>query len=137
MTRHVVAATRDIPPGDRKLFTIAGRPIAVFNLGGEFFGLLNRCPHQGGGLCDGVVTGLVQSPQPGTYLYSRKGEIVRCPWHGWEFDIRTGQSYCEPSRIRTKSYQVAAASGATLAEGPYVAETVPVRIEEDYIVVEL
>jgi nitrite reductase/ring-hydroxylating ferredoxin subunit len=137
MTRHVVAATRDIPPGERKLFTIEGRPIAVFNLGGEYFGLLNRCPHQGGGLCDGVVTGLVQSPQPGTYVYSRKGEIVRCPWHGWEFDIRTGQSYCDPDRVRTKSYAVAAESGKSVVEGPYVAETVPVRVEEDYVVVEM
>ena len=109
MSRHVVAPTGDIPPGNRKLFVIKGRPIAIFNLGGEYFGLLNRCPHQGGSLCDGVVdrpAGIVASP--GHYTYSRQGEIVRCPWHGWEFDIRTGQSYCDPERIRTKAYEVAA-----------------------------
>jgi len=137
MSRHVVAATSEIPPGARKLVTVKGRPIAIFNLAGEYFGLLNRCPHQGGSLCEGVVTGLLESPQPGTYLYSRKGEILRCPWHGWEFDIRTGQSYCDPERIRTKSYTVQTATGKTVVEGPYVAETIPVRVEEDYIVVDV
>jgi 3-phenylpropionate/trans-cinnamate dioxygenase ferredoxin subunit len=137
MTRHVLATTSEIPPGERKLFNVKGRPIAVFNLGGQFYGMLNRCPHQGGSLCEGIVTGLLESPTPGEYVYSREGEIVRCPWHGWEFDIRTGQSYCDPERIRTKSYPVAAEHGSNLVEGPYVAETIPVRIEEDYVVVEM
>jgi nitrite reductase/ring-hydroxylating ferredoxin subunit len=135
--RHVVAPARDIPPGSRKLFTIEGRPIAIFNLGGAYYGLLNRCPHQGGSLCDGIVTGLLQSPTPGTYVYTRKGEIVRCPWHGWEFDIRTGQSYCDPARIRARTYPVESTPGATVMAGPYVAETVPVRVEENYIVVDV
>ena len=137
MSRHVLAPTSDIPPGSRKLFTVKGRPIAVFNLDGEFFGMLNRCPHQGGSLCEGAVTGLILSSKPGEYSYARKGEIVRCPWHGWEFDIRTGQSYCAPERIRTKAYPVSTASGAAVVEGPYVAETVPVRVEENYIVVDV
>jgi len=137
MSRHVLATTSEIPPGERKLFTVKGRPIAVFNLAGQYYGMLNRCPHQGGSLCEGIVTGLLESPTPGEYVYSREGEIVRCPWHGWEFDIRTGQSYCDPERIRTKSYPVAAEHGASLVERPYVAETIPVRVEEDYVVVEM
>ena len=137
MSRHVVAPTRDIPPGSHKRFVVKGRPIAVFNLGHEFFGMMDRCPHQGGSLCAGIVTGLLQSPEPGKYVTTRKGEIIRCPWHGWEFDIRTGQSYCDPERIRAKSYPVAAEPGRTVVEGPYVAETVPVRVEEDYVVVDV
>jgi nitrite reductase/ring-hydroxylating ferredoxin subunit len=137
MSRHVVAAVSELPPGSRKLVHVKGRPIAVFNIGGEFFGLLNRCPHQGGSLCDGVLTGLLESPQPGQYIYTRKGEILRCPWHGWEFDIRTGQSYCDPERIRAKAYPVDVEPGKTVVEGPYVAETVPVRVEEDYVVIDV
>ncbi|MBN8889312.1 MAG: 2Fe-2S ferredoxin [Acetobacteraceae bacterium SCN 69-10] len=137
MSRHVVAAARDIPPGGRKLVTVRGRPIAVFNLGGAYYGLLNRCPHQGGSLCEGVLTGLLQAPRPGEYVYSRKGEILRCPWHGWEFDIRTGQSYCDPERIRTRAYPVEVAAGQTVVEGPYVAETIAVTVEEDYVVVDV
>ncbi len=44
----MVAAAREIPPGGRKIVQVGGREIGVFNLGGEFFALLNRCPHQGG-----------------------------------------------------------------------------------------
>ncbi|HEV8638476.1 MAG TPA: Rieske 2Fe-2S domain-containing protein, partial [Chloroflexota bacterium] len=48
--KHVVAAVDEIPPGGRKIVEVAGRSIGVFNLGGEFFALRNRCPHQGGPL---------------------------------------------------------------------------------------
>jgi 3-phenylpropionate/trans-cinnamate dioxygenase ferredoxin subunit len=137
MSWHVVARVSEIPPGGRKLVTVRGRPIAVFNLGGAFFGLLNRCPHQGGNLCDGVLTGLVESNAPGDYRYSRPGEILRCPWHGWEFDIRTGQSYCDPDKIRTRAYKVEVEHGQTVVEGPFVAETIPVKVEEDYVVVDV
>ena len=137
MSWHVVAPVSEIPPGGRKLVTVRGRPIAVFNIQGEFFGLLNRCPHQGGNLCDGVLTGLVESPSPGEYSYTRKGEILRCPWHGWEFDVRTGQSYCDPEKIRTKAYPVEVEPGQTVVKGPYVAETIAVKVEEDYVVVDV
>jgi 3-phenylpropionate/trans-cinnamate dioxygenase ferredoxin subunit len=137
MSRHVVAPTSEIPPGNKKLFTVKGRPIAIFNLGGEFYGMMNRCPHQGGSLCDGIITGLLLSATPGEYHYVRQGEIVRCPWHGWEFDIRTGQSYCDPEGTRAKAYPVTSEPGATVVKGPYVAETIPVRVEEDYIVIEV
>src|SRR4029077_6188049 len=86
--KHVVAATSEIPPGGRKLVTADGRAIVVFNLGGEFFALSNRCPHRGGSLCPGNLTRLVLSDEPGEYNYPRHGEIIRCPWHSWEFDIR-------------------------------------------------
>ncbi len=63
--KHVVAAVAEIPPGGRKLVTADGRAIVVFNLGGEFFALSNRCPHRGGSLCEGNLTGLVLSDEPG------------------------------------------------------------------------
>ncbi len=137
MSKHVVAAARDIPPGSRKLVTVKGRPIAVFNLGGEFFGVLNRCPHQGGALAEGALCGLVESDEPGQYRYSRAGEILRCPWHGWEFDLRTGHSWCEPDRISVRSYPVEVETGGAVVKGPYVAETFPVTVEEQYVVVEV
>ena len=102
MARHVVAAVNELPPGTRKFLEIDGRPIAVFNIKGEYFGLLNRCPHQGAALCEGPLIGLAQSSDPGEIEYTRLGEIIRCPWHGWEFDIRTGQSYCDPKRFRAR-----------------------------------
>jgi len=137
MTKYVVAMVEEIPSGGRKIVEVAGRSIGVFNLGGEFFALRNRCPHQGGPLCSGSLGGLISSSHPGEYHYSRAGEILRCPWHGWEFDIRTGQSWCDPESMQARMYPVAVEPGETLAKGPLVAETVPVSVEEDYIVVTL
>ena len=137
MSKHVVAKVSDVPPGGRKLVTVRGRPIAIFNLEGEFFGLLNRCPHQGGPLCEGLLSGLIEADEPGAYRYSRSGEIIRCPWHGWEFDIRTGQSWCDPAKVQVRNYKVEVAPGQRVVEGPYVAETVPVSVEEAYIVVDM
>ena len=102
MAKHVVATVKEIPPGGRKLVEINARAIVVFNLGGEFFALNNRCPHRGGSLHLGIQTGLVESKEPGQYCYSRPGEMVKCPWHGWEFDIRTGKSWCDPNRVRIR-----------------------------------
>ena len=136
MAKHVIAALKEFPAGSRRLVEVKGRPIVVFNINGEFFALANRCPHQGGSLFAGRLTGLVEAHEPGCYRYSRRGEIVRCPWHGWEFDVRTGKSWCEPERVRARQFSVAVAPGAALVEGPYVAETFPVRIEDDYVVLE-
>ncbi len=103
----------------------------MFNLDGRFYALRNACPHQGGPLCLGVLTGLVVPDQPGRYRYLRRGEILRCPWHGWEFDVRTGQSYVDPARTRVRTYPV------ELVPGPYVAERYPVTVEGDLLVVEV
>ena len=95
MPKYVVGTVDQIPPGDRKLVEIRGRPITIFNLDGDFFGILDRCPHQGASLCKGQIVGLVESDEPGTYNFSRKYDIIRCPWHGWEFDIADGQAVAD------------------------------------------
>ena len=87
---------------------------------------------------EGRVGGLVESAAPGEYVFSRPGEMLRCPWHGWEFDLRTGQSWFDPQRTRVRSYPVSVEAGsATLARGPYIAETYPVTIEAQYLIVEI
>jgi nitrite reductase/ring-hydroxylating ferredoxin subunit len=136
MAKHVIAPLSEFLPGSRKLVEIRGRPIVIFNIKGEFFALANRCPHQGGNLFHGTLVGLVESNEPGCYRYSRRGEIIRCPWHGWEFDVRTGKSWCDPMRVRARQFNVAVAHGSALVEGPYVAETFPVSVEDDYVVLD-
>ena len=136
MARHVVAAAADFPPGTRRLITINDRAVVVFNIEGEFFGLYNKCPHNGGSLAEGVLTGLLQSAEPGAYSYSKQGEIIRCPWHGWEFDVRTGQSFCRAIKARARPFPVKVEAGSEIIEGPYRAETIEVRVEDDYVVVE-
>ena len=136
MPRHVVARAAELPPGARKLVRAGSRAILVLNVNGELFALSDACPHRGGSLFRGKLTGAVSSSAPGRYALARCGEILRCPWHGWEFDIRTGQSWCDPARIRARRYTVQVEAGTRLVAGPYVAETVPVKVENDYVVVE-
>src|SRR5262249_12810943 len=137
MARHVVAAVDELPPGTRKFLEIDGRPIAVFNIKGEYFGLLNRCPHQGASLCEGPLIGLALSATPGEIEYTKPGETIRGPWPGWESDTRTGQPYGDPRRFRARAYPATVEPGAAVVKGPYVAETIAVSVESDYVVVDL
>ena len=136
MTRHIVARTSDIPPGGNKVVSVEGRDIVVFHANGEFFALLNRCPHAGAPLDKAACVARLTSPEPGVYQRSRVGELLRCAWHGWEFDMRNGQSWFDPKRVKVRTYPVGIEDGETLAKGPYVAETFPVHVEDSYVIIE-
>jgi 3-phenylpropionate/trans-cinnamate dioxygenase ferredoxin subunit len=153
MAKYVVGTLAEIPPGGRKVVEVEGRSIGVFNVDGELFALRNRCPHQGGPLCLGVRSGLALATTPDDLRYVRRGEILRCPWHQWEFDIRTGQSWVDPAKTRVRRYDATVEPGSALLvadpetgdeleeagfeKGPYVAETYEVSVEEQYVVVSL
>ena len=51
---------------------------------------------------------------PGSYRYAREGEILRCPWHGWEFDVTNGRSIFNPHAVRVRKYPVAVEATARL-----------------------
>jgi nitrite reductase/ring-hydroxylating ferredoxin subunit len=145
--RHIVAEAGEIQPGGRKIVDVEGRSIGVFNVAGDYLAVRNRCPHQGGPLCLGTLVGAVDSPEPGVYRHSRPGEMIRCPWHAWEFDLRDGRSWFDPRKKRVASYEVAVVGGAELAEaapprpgmvpGPYQLEMYSVAVERQYVVVDL
>lgn len=104
--RVAVAAVGEIPVGGRKIVEVDERSIGVFHLDDGYVALRNTCPHQGAPLCEGTLSGAVDSPAPGQYSYERRGEILRCPWHQWEFEVRTGRSWVDPDRTRVRSYPV-------------------------------
>jgi 3-phenylpropionate/trans-cinnamate dioxygenase ferredoxin subunit len=135
MSRHVVASVEDIQPGTRKIVTVNGREVGIFRIGDDFYGLINRCPHQGAPLCRGEIVSRLVAPSPGDYRLTRSGEMIRCPWHCWEFDIRTGQSLCDPNSVQARAFNVAVEPGRALVDGPFVAEQVQVTVEESYVVV--
>jgi 3-phenylpropionate/trans-cinnamate dioxygenase ferredoxin subunit len=141
MAKHVVAPVATMPPGTQHRVEVAGRAIAIFNVGGSYHALRDVCPHQGAALSAGTVIGSVEAELAGEYEYCA-GRRVRCPWHGWEYDLETGQSSYDPEHDRVRAYEVSVESGTELlpsgrAPGPYVAETVPISVENDYVVVEV
>ncbi|MDF2726033.1 MAG: Rieske [2Fe-2S] protein [Paenibacillus sp.] len=105
MQKVFVGMKADIPPGTHKIVEAGGRSLGVYNIRGEFYAIRNVCPHQGAALCTGITTSFVTSPRPGEFVYEREGEIVRCPWHFWEFDIKTGCMVVDP-KTRMKTYEV-------------------------------
>jgi nitrite reductase/ring-hydroxylating ferredoxin subunit len=135
--RYVVARTADLPEGGRLIVDVNGKSIGIFNVEGTLRAVLNRCPHQGAELCKGLVIGGLSADVPGEIRFDAERHLLVCPWHGWEFDLADGRSYFDPARTRVRAYEARTEAGASLAEGPYVAETVDVSAEADYIVVRM
>ncbi|MFB6311311.1 MAG: Rieske (2Fe-2S) protein [Salinirussus sp.] len=111
MTQHVVCQVEELGPGDRIITEIEGREIAVFNVDGEYTAVLNFCVHQGGPACEGKVSGTVDDdPREWEFSWTKDGEIVACPWHGWEFDLFTGEYLSDPT-YRIPTYEATATDG--------------------------
>ena len=113
MRRVVVGTVAEIPVGERKIVVpFRGRAgIGVFNVGGRFHALRNICPHKLGPLCTGRVSGMPIADRPpssagATLTIERDGEILRCPWHNWAFDITDGRCLTDAA-VRVKTYPVA------------------------------
>jgi nitrite reductase/ring-hydroxylating ferredoxin subunit len=96
MKRHPVAKASDIPPGGRKIVRAGAAEVGLFNVGGEIRAYRNVCPHAGAPVCSGRVSGTSMPSRVYEYIYGMEGCILRCPWHGWEFDLRTGEHLVDP-----------------------------------------
>src|SRR5690348_8336736 len=103
--RHAVAKVSEMPVGARKIVTVAGRSIGIFNVKETLVAVLNVCPHEAGPVCRGRVGGTTLPSPPGEYHWGRVGEILACPWHGWEFDLLTGRALAH-DRKRLRLYPV-------------------------------
>jgi len=90
MALYRITTITDLPPGNARGFEIAGRRIAVFNLDGSFHAIDDECTHEGGPLSEGVIS----------------SGCVTCPWHGAEFDLRTGKVLTPPAVEDVRSYKV-------------------------------
>ena len=133
--RVVVAPVDDFPPGTRRIVTVGNREIGVFRVGEQFYALRNRCPHQGGALCLGGILPRVISDKPGVVAYDDGPPLVICPWHGWQFDASTGEAFA-PGDPRVRSFDVSVESGRDISGTVSFAETFPVHVEDDYVLLE-
>ena len=103
--RYRVCHVEDIPRGEKRTYTFKNLPIVVVHdKRGEFHAVYERCPHQGARLGAGTLGGQTAAPEPGTaFEYVREGEILRCPWHGFSYDVTTG-ACLTAERLRVKTY---------------------------------
>ena len=102
MKWHKVTYPHNIPLREGRAVTVAGEEIAIFNLGEEFVAVDNRCPHQGGPLADGIVT----------------GEKVVCPLHSWRVCLRTGSILKPAIPVRTSVYPARVKDGIIEVQMP-------------------
>ena len=107
--KHLVAQSCEIAEGERKIVNVEGKSIGVFNIHGVFVAVLNVCPHELAPVCMGQLRGTALPSQPGEYLWGHEGEILACPWHGWEFDLTTGQ--CLTDKRKLRRYEVVEEDG--------------------------
>ncbi len=89
MDKHEVARVGELVEGRTKLVRVLGAELGLFRVGTEYRAYRNLCPHAAAPVCGGRVT----------------GTVLRCPWHGWEFDLRTGAGLSNPA-ARLQSYPV-------------------------------
>lgn len=148
-TRHEVCPVEDLAPGERRIVEVSGLSIGVFNVDSEFYALNNVCPHQLAPLCEGRITGTVTSEKVGEYDWEKDGQIVQCPWHHWEFDIKTGESVFNPHKVRTRTFDVEVETrargddsqmscyGTSLQGEEPPVETYDVEVEDDIVVLYL
>ncbi|MDA0745225.1 MAG: Rieske (2Fe-2S) protein [bacterium] len=100
-----VATLDELPLGGQKMVNLEGQSIGLYNVDGEIIAVLNVCPHELAPICRGRVTGTTLPSQPGEYRWGREGEILSYAWHGWEFDLTTGNALAD-SRKRLRRYPV-------------------------------
>ncbi len=102
--REVALPLADVPPGTSTTVRAFGTTVAIFNVEGELFAVSNHCPHHGGPLCHGRISGTALPSRPYEYRYGLEGRVLTCPWHGWEFDLESGRTIFDSS-VRVKTYE--------------------------------
>ena len=111
-----VCSVSDFGESNRKVFAAGGIEVGVFRLGDEFFAYENKCPHLEGPVCRGKILPLVMeaAAEDGTStgrVFSKDRVNIICPWHGYEFDIRTGVHPTD-KRVRLRRVPVRVSDGA-------------------------
>lgn len=84
-----VARKDELEPGAGKTVDVEGTPVALFNVGGRYYAIHNTCRHRGGPLGEGELS----------------GSVVTCPWHGWQYEVMTGEKVINPE-IRVEKFEV-------------------------------
>lgn len=116
-TAHDVGSANDFESGKPYSITVEGKALVLVRKGDVFYAMRDMCPHAGARFSDGQVIGESRCDKPGEEIdYCRIGEIISCPWHGWEFDVTTGKSLTRPGRIRVRTFPVRVERNRVLVE---------------------
>ncbi|MFL4976892.1 MAG: Rieske (2Fe-2S) protein [Xanthobacteraceae bacterium] len=109
MAEWFVAKVSDMPDGDRRIVTAGAQEIGVFHKNGAYYAYSNYCLHAGGPACEGILINKVVdiiAPDK-TYRGQTFSDDLHfvCPWHGYEYDIKTGECVGN-RRLKLRKYEV-------------------------------
>ena len=115
MGEVLVASQAALAEEGRKVVSVGGVEIGIFLVGTEIVAWLNHCPHQGGPVCQGRLMKAVEErlddDKKSLGIHYREGSLnIVCPWHGFEFDVRTGK-YAGATSLKLKSVPVSIRDG--------------------------
>jgi nitrite reductase/ring-hydroxylating ferredoxin subunit len=115
--RKVICEATQLGPGQMVSGKLGPMPIVVIRTSdGELYGLLDKCLHQGGQLSRGKLMAATDcTPGECDYQITEGREIVKCPWHGYEYDVKTGETLFDPDR-RLRTFKVHEEDGQIVAE---------------------
>mgnify|MGYP002526016454 CR=1 FL=1 len=86
-----------IPDGTMQAVRVGRRNLLMVRQGHQVYALRNICAHQGARISEGVLTSTRRRGHVGEYVEEKAGRIIRCPWHNWEYNVKTGVSVNNPS----------------------------------------
>lgn len=104
--QHPVGPVAELRREGCRVVEVEGRYVAVVSVGERFYALHDRCPHRGASMSQGTVDGTFVAAAPQEFVYGQHDEVIRCPWHGWEFSLDSGRSLLQPDRVGVKVYRV-------------------------------
>ncbi|CAG7627578.1 Rieske (2Fe-2S) protein [Paenibacillus allorhizosphaerae] len=118
MERYPVMQADELSDGGHKIVEVKGIQYGIYRIDGKYYAWRNVCPHAGAQVCLGKVCGTRLPSLVYEYKYGRENEILRCPWHGWEFDLLTGEHLVDPdTKLRKGMLEVGSPKNENLEPG--------------------
>lgn len=116
MALHLVTTVEVLEEAKPSVHTVEGRSIGIIKSKGEIYAVRNICPHKRAPVCQGQLRGTMLPSAPNTFVFGMENQVLRCPWHGWEFNLTTGETICDGLSKKLTFFPVTIKDGAVYVE---------------------
>jgi nitrite reductase/ring-hydroxylating ferredoxin subunit len=125
--KHAVGSLGEFTPGSIRTVEVGARSIGIVNSGSKLYAVLNVCPHALAPICEGRLTGTMLPSPPGQAVWGLERRILRCPWHGYEYDLEDGgQTVFTTFKARVRMFPVSVTDETVYVEIPERSSPAPI-----------
>lgn len=103
--KHFAGTVKELKEQGRMIVQVKKLEVGIFNVSNHYYAWVNVCPHAAAPICEGVICGTRLPSLVYDYKYGKEQEVIRCPWHGWEFDLQTGKHLAE-EKVKLREVEV-------------------------------